>query len=224
MRLITIICCIGHAPRAPPIYVNITQKHLVQVPFSTIRVGGKWCVPVHISSNFRFLLNTYEYISAQICNLHAPTRQSDILAEFAWHETIIALMCNHFVHLFWFFFLLRSFETPERSVYDESGLNYSDHANNQTECTDLGNGSSGSGSSSGSGGGGIGSKTSCLHLKAEPLGGPSSPESTSELPNVADSCAGCAGCGRSIQVRIRSSYILAKFEHTWHCNARWHFG
>lgn len=39
--------------------------------------------------------------------------------------------------------------------------------------------------------------TSCIQMKTEPLGGPSSPESTSETNAHPDDCA---GCGRSIQV------------------------
>lgn len=87
-----------------------------------------------------------------------------------------------------------SFETPERSVFDESGLNYADHTTNQTDCTDLGSGGGLGGivNSSNSGG------ASCLQLKAEPVGGPSSPESSSEPPCGPDDCA---GCGRTIQVR-----------------------
>lgn len=91
-------------------------------------------------------------------------------------------------------------------MYDGSGLNYSDHVNNQTDCTDLSGGSGGGG-----GGGGIGSvsgnggtPSSCLQLKAEPLGGPSSPESSSEPMGPDD----CAGCGRLIQVR--SGWITAR--------------
>lgn len=92
-----------------------------------------------------------------------------------------------------------SFETPERSVYDESGLNYNDHVNNQTDCTDLGSGGGG-GLAGGIGGvsGNGGTPSSCLQLKAEPLGGLSSPESSSETLGPDD----CAGCGRLIQVCI----------------------
>lgn len=80
-------------------------------------------------------------------------------------------------------------------MYDESGLNYSDHVNNQTDCTDLG-GSGGGGGIGGISGNGA-TPSSCLQLKAEPLGGPSSPESSSEPMGPDD----CAGCGRLIQVR-----------------------
>lgn len=147
---------------------------------------------------------------------HIHTNKEDS-AKFAWHEIVNNEMS---IIIFWaqtyfIFFRCCSFETPERSVYDDSGLNYSDHANNHTECTDLGNGNSGSGCSSGSGG--IGSNSaSCLHLKAEPMGGPSTPESTSELQIGPDDCA---GCGRLIQVRtvIRHFFMISKVVMPFNC-------
>lgn len=73
--------------------------------------------------------------------------------------------------------MIFSFETPERTVFDESGLSYLDSG--RDICTDIQSGG-----------------TSCLQLKSEPLG-PSSPESTSELLTGPEDCA---GCGRLIQV------------------------
>lgn len=60
-------------------------------------------------------------------------------------------------------------------------MNYSDL--NRGDCSEGSSGISGS----------------CLQLKSEPLGGPSSPESSSELLTGPDDCA---GCGRLIQVII----------------------
>ena len=83
-----------------------------------------------------------------------------------------------------------SFETSDRTVFDDSALNYLDNTtsssnnsnnNNRGICTDTQSGG-----------------TSCLHLKSEPLCGPSSPESTSELLTGPEDCA---GCGRLIQVK-----------------------
>lgn len=79
------------------------------------------------------------------------------------------------------FFLSRSYETPERTIYDESGMGYTEsHIDSRLECSETQSGG-----------------TSCIQMKTEPLGGPSSPESTSETNANPDDCA---GCGRSIQV------------------------
>lgn len=57
-------------------------------------------------------------------------------------------------------------------------------------------------------GGSSGVSSNCLQLKSEPLGGPSSPDSSSEHLNGPDDCA---GCGRLIMVkncRIYLYYVL----------------
>lgn len=80
-----------------------------------------------------------------------------------------------------FFLHSRSYETPERTIYDESGMGYTEsHIDSRLECSETQSGG-----------------TSCIQMKTEPLGGPSSPESTSETNANPDDCA---GCGRSIQV------------------------
>lgn len=76
---------------------------------------------------------------------------------------------------------LRRYETPERTIFDDSGMGYTDsHIDSRLECSETQSGG-----------------TSCIQMKTEPLGGPSSPESTSETNAHPDDCA---GCGRSIQV------------------------
>lgn len=75
-----------------------------------------------------------------------------------------------------------SYETPERTIYDESGIAYTDaHLDNRLECTELQSGGK-----------------SCVQMKSEPSGGASSPESTAETTNLGPD--DCAGCGRLIQV------------------------
>lgn len=77
----------------------------------------------------------------------------------------------------------RSYETPERQIYDESGIHYTDaHIDNRLECTELPN-----------------SGKNCVQMKSEPSGGASSPESSAEIANIGPD--DCAGCGRLIQVR-----------------------
>lgn len=76
-----------------------------------------------------------------------------------------------------------SYETTERSIFDESGIGYTDsHIDNRIECTELG----------------TGGKT-YVQMKSEPSGGGSSPESSAETGGGPDDCA---GCGRLIQVFI----------------------
>lgn len=78
---------------------------------------------------------------------------------------------------------VHSFETAERSIFDESGIGYTDsHIENRIECTELGN-----------------SGKTYVQMKSEPTGGASSPESTAETNGGPDDCA---GCGRLIQVYI----------------------
>lgn len=76
------------------------------------------------------------------------------------------------------FFSSFSYETPERTIFDESGMGFLD-SSSRVECTEMRSGG-----------------TSCLELKSEPMG-PSSPESSSEILTGPDDCA---GCGRLIQV------------------------
>ncbi|KAJ6644577.1 Protein apterous [Pseudolycoriella hygida] len=84
----------------------------------------------------------------------------------------------------------RSYETPERTIFDESGMGFMD-SSSRVECTEMRSGG-----------------TSCLELKSEPIG-PSSPESSSELLTGPDDCA---GCGRLIQDR----FFLSAVEKRWH--------
>lgn len=74
-----------------------------------------------------------------------------------------------------------SYETADRSIFDESGIGYTDsHIDNRIECTELGN-----------------SGKTYVQMKSEPTGGASSPESSAETSGGPDDCA---GCGRLIQV------------------------
>lgn len=75
-----------------------------------------------------------------------------------------------------------SYETTERSIFEESGIGYTDsHIDNRIECTELGN-----------------SGKTYVQMKSEPSGGGSSPESSAaETGGGPDDCA---GCGRLIQV------------------------
>lgn len=83
--------------------------------------------------------------------------------------------------MFVFFVLFCSYETPERSIFNESGIGYTDtHVDNRIEYTELGN-----------------SDKRCVQMKSEPCGGASSPESSADIVNGPDDCA---GCGRLIQV------------------------
>lgn len=78
---------------------------------------------------------------------------------------------------------LRSYEPSDQSIFDESGIGYTEsHIDNRIECTDLGN-----------------SGKTYVQMKAEPTGGgASSPESSAEIGSGPDDCA---GCGRLIQVQ-----------------------
>ncbi|XP_037046639.1 protein apterous-like isoform X1 [Bradysia coprophila] len=84
----------------------------------------------------------------------------------------------------------RSYETPERTIFDDSGMGFLD-SSSRVECTEMRSGG-----------------TSCLELKSEPMG-PSSPESSSEILTGPDDCA---GCGRLIQDR----FFLQAVEKRWH--------
>lgn len=80
-------------------------------------------------------------------------------------------------------FLSCSYDPSDRSIFDESGISYTDsHLDNRLECTEFQSGGA-----------------SCVQMKSEPLGGVSSPESSSDINPGPDDCA---GCGRLIQVRI----------------------
>lgn len=78
---------------------------------------------------------------------------------------------------------LISYETADRSIFDESGIGYTDsHIDNRIECTEL-----------------VNSGKTYVQMKSEPGGGASSPESCAETSGGPDDCA---GCGRLIQVLI----------------------
>lgn len=86
-----------------------------------------------------------------------------------------------------------SFETTDRSIFDESGIGYTDsHIDNRIECTELGS-----------------SGKTYVQMKSEPIGGVSSPESSAETSGGPDDCA---GCGRLIQVNI----TFNKQTHVFH--------
>lgn len=73
-----------------------------------------------------------------------------------------------------------SYDTTDRSIFDESGIGYTDSTiDNRIECTELAN-----------------SGKTYVQMKSEPAGGASSPESAETGGGPDD----CAGCGRLIQV------------------------
>lgn len=79
----------------------------------------------------------------------------------------------------------RSYEPSDRTLFDESSINYADsHADRRIECGDI-----------------PGGESSLILMKSEPLG-ESSPESMCELSSSPDDCA---GCGHPIQVNIKLS-------------------
>lgn len=95
-----------------------------------------------------------------------------------------------------------SYETTERSIFDESGIGYTDsHIDNRIECTELGT-----------------SGKTYVQMKSEPSGGGSSPESSAETAGGPDDCA---GCGRLIQVL--KEILFNKFCPTGKCKMTYFF-
>lgn len=93
------------------------------------------------------------------------------------------LMMEYIVCFFFFlnFFDFTSYNTNERTIFDKSGMVYTDaHIDNRIECSQLTN-----------------SNKNCIQMKSEPSGA-SSPESSAEISTVGPD--DCAGCGRLIQV------------------------
>uniref|UniRef100_A0A182TSS9 LIM zinc-binding domain-containing protein n=1 Tax=Anopheles melas TaxID=34690 RepID=A0A182TSS9_9DIPT len=85
-----------------------------------------------------------------------------------------------------------SFESPDRLIADRPNY-YADL--NRSDCSD---------SSS--------VLNSCIQLKSEPPGGPSSPESSNELPSTGlDECAGC-------DMPIQDRFYLSAVERKWHAS------
>lgn len=108
-------------------------------------------------------------IAIRICHIHA------IIYEFIFSANVLLLI------LLISTFNLYSYETADRSIFDESGIGYTDtHIENRIECGEL-----------------INSGKTYVQMKSEPAGGASSPESA-ELGGGPDDCA---GCGRLIQVQ-----------------------
>lgn len=88
-----------------------------------------------------------------------------------------------------------SYDTTDRSIFDESGIGYTDsHIDNRIECTEL-----------------VNSGKAYVQMKSEPAGGASSPESSADIGGGPDDCA---GCGRLIQVNEQADSHSQAYMHT----------
>lgn len=100
-----------------------------------------------------------------------------------------------FFHFLSFLYFKFSYDTTDRTIFDESGIGYTDsHIDNRIECTEL-----------------VNSGKTYVHMKSEPGGGSSSPESSAEIGGGPDDCA---GCGRLIQVNRAKNQILFSINFT----------